>query len=168
MLKRRVLKEITPHSLRVLVTHALVVVERFPHLHSEVRDAAPAAPPVSTCPSRALLNHNLSKKKNNRDTKKKKKHENQHQSKQLVSNNARTTLRYNYHLNRQEQANPIPCFIPNSPTSNTPSHLLTGFFISTTLDLVSETNKPEFNYQPIESNRDVDLLLQSSLCQMLF
>lgn len=72
MLKRRVLKEITPHSLRVLVTHALVVVERFPHLHSEVRDAAPAAPPVSTCPSRALLNHNLSKKKNNRDTKKKK------------------------------------------------------------------------------------------------
>lgn len=71
MLKRRVLKEITPHSLRVLVTHALVVVERFPHLHSEVRDAAPAAPPVSTCPSRALLNHNLSKKKQQGQKKKK-------------------------------------------------------------------------------------------------
>lgn len=62
-LKRGVLKEITPHSLGVLVTHALVVAERFPHLHSEVREAAPVAPPVSTCPSRALLNHNLSLKK---------------------------------------------------------------------------------------------------------
>lgn len=53
-LKRGVLKEITPHSLGVLVTHALVVAERFPHLHFEVREAALAAPPVSTCPSRAL------------------------------------------------------------------------------------------------------------------
>lgn len=40
-LKRGVLKEITPHSLGVHVTHALVVAERFPHLHSEVREAAP-------------------------------------------------------------------------------------------------------------------------------
>lgn len=61
--KRGVLKEITPPCLGVLVTHALVVVEPFPHLHSEVRDAALAAPPVSTCPSRALLNHNLTLKK---------------------------------------------------------------------------------------------------------
>lgn len=42
-----------------------------------------------------------------------------------MSNNASTTLRYNYHFNRQEQDNPIPCFIPNSPTSNTHSDLLT-------------------------------------------
>lgn len=41
------LEEITPHSLRVLVTHALLVAERFPHLHTEVREAAPAAPPVA-------------------------------------------------------------------------------------------------------------------------
>ena len=40
------LEEITPHSLRVLVTHALLAAERFPHLHTEVREAAPAAPPV--------------------------------------------------------------------------------------------------------------------------
>lgn len=107
------LKEITLHSLRVLVTHALVVAERFPHLHSEVRDAAPVAPPVSTCPSRALLNYNLSLRKTQQG--KKKQHEIQRQSKQLANNNASTTLRYNYHLNRQEQANLILLFIPISP-----------------------------------------------------
>lgn len=45
--KTGVLEEITPHSLRVLVTHALVAAERFPHLHAEERAAAPTAPPVS-------------------------------------------------------------------------------------------------------------------------
>lgn len=42
----RALEEITPHSLRVLVTHALLAAEWFPHLHTEVREAAPTAPPV--------------------------------------------------------------------------------------------------------------------------
>lgn len=41
-----VLEEITPHSLRVLVTHALVAAEWFPHLHTEVKEAAPTASPV--------------------------------------------------------------------------------------------------------------------------
>lgn len=42
----RVLGEITPHSLRILVTHALLEAEWFPHSRSEVREAAPTAPPV--------------------------------------------------------------------------------------------------------------------------
>lgn len=37
-------EEITPQSLRVLVTHALLAAEWFPHLHTEVREAAPTAP----------------------------------------------------------------------------------------------------------------------------
>lgn len=30
----------------MLVTHALLAAEWFPHLHTEVKEAAPAAPPV--------------------------------------------------------------------------------------------------------------------------
>lgn len=44
--KTRALEEITPHSLRMLVTHALLAAEWFPHLHTEVKEAAPTALPV--------------------------------------------------------------------------------------------------------------------------
>lgn len=42
----RALWKITPHSLRILVIHALMVAKWFPHLYTEVREAAPTAPPV--------------------------------------------------------------------------------------------------------------------------
>lgn len=46
--KRKALEEITPLSLRGLVSHALLTAEWFPHLHTEVRGRhpQPTAPPV--------------------------------------------------------------------------------------------------------------------------
>lgn len=66
----RALEEITPHSLRVLVTHALLAAEWFPHFHTEVREAAPTAPPVSLrVPAESSWAKILLKKRTGKNTK---------------------------------------------------------------------------------------------------
>ena len=91
----RALEEITPHSLRVLVTHALLAAERFPHLHTEVREAAPTAPPVPLhVPAEPLRARIFLKKKNREKTLNLSSAKSKQQP---VSNNLSASVRYNYH-----------------------------------------------------------------------
>lgn len=85
----RVLKVITPHSLRVIVIHALLVAEQFPHFRLWGKRGCTQSPTcISTCPSTALLSLYLprGKKKRGGDTTP------SAQSKQQASNNANTKL----------------------------------------------------------------------------
>lgn len=116
-------------SLRVIVIHALLVAEQFPHFRLWGKGGCTQSPTcISTCPSTALLSLDLPRgKKTGWGW-------GGHYTQYTIKTTSKVTtptLRYNYNKTKQEEDNPLPCLTldPSPPVPSKHVYLhLTGIF----------------------------------------